>query len=103
MVTSTEDIGRTKGNKPAASQKITLNARGQTCVDAKQYQSRSESSIVIKVIDRDVCYFLTYLTYLKMVKNYSMNKCCVRVLNITQLIALMYNKIKCDTIFDFGI
>ena len=30
MVTSVEDTSRTKGNKPAASKKITLNARGQT-------------------------------------------------------------------------
>lgn len=82
MVTSAEDTSRTKRNKPAASKKITLSARGQTCVHAKQYQSRSEKSRMIKVIDGNVFYFLAHLTDLKMVicvENYSVNKCCVRV------------------------
>lgn len=67
MVTSAEDTSRTKGNKASASKKMTRNARGQTCVDAKQYQSRSEYSMLIKVKDIEICYFLTYLTFIKKV------------------------------------
>ncbi len=41
--------------------------------------------MLIKVKDIEICYFLTYLTYLKMVicvENDLINKCCVAVLNI---------------------
>lgn len=67
MVTSTEDTSRTKGNKASASKTITVSARGQTCVDAKQYQRRSEESILIKVKDADFRYSLTCLTCLSTV------------------------------------
>lgn len=57
MVTFTEDTGRTKEmNLQLQKKKITPDARGTTCVDAKQYQSRSKLSTLVKVIDGAVWY-----------------------------------------------
>lgn len=72
-----------------------MNARGQTCVDAKQYQSRLQHSALIKVINKEVIYFLTCLGYTEMVfcvQNDLIIKCRVRGLNITQLKDLTYNE-----------